>query len=73
MKDHKNNIMKKKYTQIAISEFLPNTHGGKREGSGRPKGKPTVTISFRVPVRHAKTIKNKVNKIIDQYDNNKNL
>lgn len=26
--------------------------GGKRKNAGRPKGDPTVTISFRVQVKH---------------------
>lgn len=26
--------------------------GGKRPNSGRPKGEPTTTISFRVPLKH---------------------
>jgi len=33
------------------------THGGTRPGSGRPKGEPTTTISFRVKTRFAERIK----------------
>lgn len=35
----------------------PRTHGGKREGAGRPKKEPTVTISFRVPVSRLDEVK----------------
>ncbi len=31
--------------------------GGKRKGAGRPKGKPTKTIAFRVKLEHVEPIK----------------
>lgn len=46
------------------------THGGKREGSGRPKGEPTKTLSYRVPLKLAdkidKAVKNLIAKIYDR-------
>jgi len=33
------------------------THGGKRLGSGRPKGEETVVITFRVPKKKKKVLK----------------
>jgi len=42
------------------------TRGGKREGSGRPKGKPTKTLSYRVPLSKAKKIDKEIRKIISQ-------
>jgi hypothetical protein len=44
-------------------------HGGPRKGAGRPKKEPTVTISFRVPEKHASSIKKKVIAIIDKLKN----
>lgn len=38
--------------------------GGKRPGSGRPKGKPTTTIAYRVPLKHAKKIDKKIRVVI---------
>ena len=40
------------------------TRGGKREGSGRPKKRPTVTLSYRVPVKFAFKINNEIRKIL---------
>jgi hypothetical protein len=40
------------------------TRGGKREGSGRPKGKPTKTLSYRVPLKLAAKIDKEIRKII---------
>lgn len=40
----------------------PN-HGGSRPGSGRPKKEPTVTVSFRVKVRHVEVVKETVRKL----------
>lgn len=31
--------------------------GGARKGAGRPKGKPTKTIAFRVKLEHVEQIK----------------
>ncbi len=42
------------------------THGGKREGSGRPKGKPTKTLSYRVPLKLAAKIDKAIRKIISE-------
>jgi hypothetical protein len=36
-----------------------HTHGGVRVGSGRPTGEPTTTITFRVLVSVAKSVKKK--------------
>jgi len=47
------------------------THGGKREGSGRPKKKPTTVITLRVPLQHAKAIKKQFTKIVEQFTQNK--
>lgn len=38
--------------------------GGKREGSGRPKTKPTVILTFRVPADKAVVLKEKILKVI---------
>ncbi len=38
--------------------------GGKREGSGRPKGKPTKVLSYRVPQKIAAKFDKEVKKIL---------
>lgn len=43
------------------------TRGGKREGSGRPKGKPTKTLSYRVPQKLANKIDIAIRKAIKQF------
>jgi hypothetical protein len=45
------------------------THGGKRTGAGRPKKEPTVTISFRVRTDLALEIKEQVQKLINEIQN----
>ena len=40
------------------------TRGGKREGSGRPKGNPTKTLSYRVPEKFAAKIDKAIRKTI---------
>jgi hypothetical protein len=40
--------------------------GGKRENAGRPKGKPTKTISFRVPEERVKQLYTKIKTIIHE-------
>lgn len=40
------------------------THGGSRPNSGRPKGQPTKTLSYRVPVKHAAKIDKKIREVI---------
>ena len=42
------------------------THGGARPGAGRPKGEPSTTIAFRVPILQAIHIKEEVKKLIDR-------
>lgn len=39
--------------------------GGKRSGSGRPKGEPTITISTRIELKYADELK----EIIQSYKN----
>jgi hypothetical protein len=39
-----------------MKKKLP-THGGRRLGSGRPKGEPTTTVSVRVKTKWAVKIK----------------
>lgn len=43
-----------------------STHGGARKGAGRKTGKETVTLSFRVPLDKAETLREKIRKIIIQ-------
>lgn len=38
--------------------------GGKREGAGRPKSKPTKTLSYRVPLKLAAKIDKAIRKLI---------
>lgn len=40
------------------------THGGARPGSGRKKGEPTKTLSYRVPLKLADKIDKAIRKII---------
>jgi hypothetical protein len=40
------------------------TRGGKREGSGRKKGEPTKTLSYRVPVKKSAKIDNQIRELI---------
>ena len=40
------------------------THGGAREGSGRPKKPPTVTVSFRIKPSQVKAVKKAVAEIV---------
>jgi hypothetical protein len=42
------------------------SRGGKREGAGRPKGKPTTTLSYRVPLKLANKIDRAIRKIISE-------
>lgn len=42
------------------------TRGGKREGAGRPKSKPTKTLSYRVPEKLAGKIDKAIRKIINE-------
>jgi len=41
-----------------------DNRGGKREGSGRPKEKPTKVLSYRVPLAKANKIDKEIRKII---------
>jgi hypothetical protein len=43
-----------------------NGRGGKREGSGRPKGEPTKTLSYRVPLKKANKIDKEIREIISK-------
>ena len=43
-----------------------DNRGGKREGSGRPKEKPTKVLSYRVPLTKANKIDKEIRKIIKQ-------
>ena len=48
-------LLLKTQSRIVKNVITKNTkpkHGGSRLGSGRPKGEPTTTISFRVKVKH---------------------
>ncbi len=42
----------------------PNTHGGKRPNSGRKKGEPTVTFSYRVKVAHRAEIDRQIKNLL---------
>ena len=46
-----------------------STHGGKRTGSGRPKGEPHTIISFRVKSEMAFEIKNTISKWLKDIQN----
>jgi len=46
--------------------MIKETRGGHREGSGRPKGKPTKTLSYRVPEKLAARIDKKIRVVIDE-------
>ena len=48
---------------------IKETRGGKREGSGRPKGKPTKTLSYRVPLAKAKKIDKEIRILINESRN----
>lgn len=48
---------------LGFQEKTIITRGGKRKGSGRPKGEPTITISVRIQLKYAQELK----KIIDTY------
>lgn len=41
-----------------------NTHGGKRANSGRKKGEPTVTLSYRVKEAYAADLDVKIKELI---------
>jgi hypothetical protein len=43
------------------------TRGGKRKGSGRPKGEPTKTISVRVPEKHYPELKDLLNNTVNDF------
>jgi hypothetical protein len=47
------------------------THGGKREGSGRPKSAPTKTLSYRVPQKLAAKIDKAIRQIISSISKSK--
>lgn len=42
--------------------------GGKREGSGRPKSSPTVTLSYRVAADKSDIIDTAIRKIISKHN-----
>jgi len=44
-----------------------DNRGGKRDGSGRPKGNPTKVLSYRVPQKIAGTIDRKIREIIEDF------
>lgn len=44
--------------------------GGKRPGSGRPKGPETVTLSYRVKASLAAVLDIKIKELISQHDKN---
>lgn len=46
-------------------------HGGVRPGSGRPKKEPTKTLSYRVPESKAKSLDQKIRKVIENETDNK--
>lgn len=45
------------------------TRGGKRDGAGRPKKEPTVTLSYRVSKKKAKQIDKKIKAVITKINN----
>lgn len=45
------------------------TRGGKREGAGRKKKEPTVTLSYRVPEKKAKIIDKNIKAVITKINN----
>lgn len=47
------------------------THGGYREGSGRPKKDPTKTLAYRVPEKLAAQIDEAIRKIISRISKSK--
>jgi hypothetical protein len=47
------------------------THGGPRKGAGRPKGEPTKTLAYRVPLRLAEKLDKAIRKIISSMSKNK--
>lgn len=47
--------------------------GGARPGSGRPRGTPTKTLSYRVPQRHTETIHKLITNLLKNYKNENNL
>lgn len=47
-----------------------DNRGGKREGSGRPKGQPTKTLSYRVPAKLAAKLDKEIRKIISSMSKN---
>ena len=51
------------YVSVRLTD---ETRGGKREGSGRPKGKPTKTLAYRVPLKHAKKIDKEIRVVINK-------
>ena len=52
--------MKKPLKGPSLKEQAAATHGGKRKGSGRPKGEPTKTM--RVPVSKVEEVKSMIAK-----------
>ena len=43
---------------------MKSAHGGSRPNSGRPKGKPTKVLHFRVPLKKADTLKFLIKELI---------
>lgn len=45
-------------------EKIIQQRGGKRPGAGRPKGEPTVTVSFRVPVARLEECRKEISNLL---------
>lgn len=45
--------------------------GGARPGAGRPKGEPTITLSYRIPEKHSQVINKYITNLIKKYKDEK--
>lgn len=50
---------------------IKKQRGGKREGAGRPRGEPSITLSYRVPEKHSEVIDRYIKNLIKNYKNEK--
>lgn len=52
------------------TNITKENRGGSRPGAGRPKGEPTKTLSYRVPVKFADIVDKAIRKIISRISKN---
>lgn len=58
-----------KFEWEVIENYVHGKSGGKRPGTGRPKGEPTATISRRVKAKYKADLEVLIDEVIENYTN----